>query len=96
MANMFIQKLECFVNLNRKVREDMLKSKGYNGFKNYETWNVAIYLDNSVLIQRVKHLFSSYAEVVDFFRLFGIFDTPDGVKLSDPELDYKELDAVLK
>jgi hypothetical protein len=72
----------------------------YNGWANYETWNVALYIQNEVSLYRLarslKHRRNPYAE----FRYlmtdeFGTTRTPDDVSYNDPSLDTDELNEMI-
>jgi len=79
----------------------------YNGWTNYETWNVALYIQNEYPIYRdayryVKQCrrldekveYTIFADVVA--RLYGP-ETPDGVSWTDiSQLDTSELDEMLE
>ena len=69
----------------------------YNGWANYETWNVALWLQNDF------NLYSIACSVDDFwdFRSYvtdGIIlpCTPDGVYYDNPSLDYSRLDEMIQ
>lgn len=77
-----------------------------NGWKNYETWNVSLYINNEygmymTACEWVKHQEYYDAPVdYDIFRhtmteLFGD-KTPDGVSWNDPSLDTAELSEMLE
>lgn len=82
-------------------------SKGYNGFRNYATWNVALWIANDEdlygLAQASAHTDIEagtrprYQHFVDTL----LFDpgqyalTGDGVRWNDPDLDIAALDEML-
>ena len=78
----------------------------YNGWTNYETWNVALYINNEWPIyrlacdwvqDRIEMGYDSFS--YDIFRhtLSDCFGkkTPDGVDYDDPNLDIQELTEML-
>ena len=82
-----------------------MSAQTYNGWANYETWNVALYINNEyemymTALDWVKHQLWYNASVdYDIFRhtmteLFGS-QTPDGVRWDDDTLDYAELTEML-
>ena len=77
----------------------------YNGWKNYETWNVSLYINNEyemymTALDWVKDRLWNKEEVkYDDFRhtlnsLYGD-KTPDGVYWDDDTLDHEELSEML-
>ena len=71
-------------------------SEEYNGWSNYETWNVALYMDNDEQSYALARTCKNYKE----YQFFNLTDprntTPDGVSLFDPKLNHKELDQKIK
>lgn len=68
----------------------------YNGYQNYQTWNVCLWLSNDELLYSLAKQCSSY----DHFRILirEIFDngnlrfeTPDGVAWSDSGINMAEM-----
>lgn len=78
----------------------VLKSD-YNGYKNYETWNVSIYLRNDKAIKsRAVALLKSgkvrgYDQLIQSLGLSGQ-ETSDGVAWSDKTIDRGQMETVLK
>ncbi len=73
----------------------------YNGWRNYETWNVALYIQNERglydLARSLRYRSNPYAEFR--FLMTDEFDTtrtPDGVSYNDPALDVDELNSMFK
>lgn len=64
----------------------------YNGWTNYETWNVALWLDNDQESYDIARTCSSYRE----YRTCVPSVNGDGVSLYDPKLNHKELDKKIK
>lgn len=78
----------------------------YNGWANYETWNVALYLDNdegiyNFMLEGLRHLLAernddwtgiSLQELRELVQnAFRGDSTPDGVRLSHSEIDWSEI-----
>lgn len=78
----------------------------YNGWTNYETWNVALYLDNdegiyNFMLEGLRHLLAernddwtgiSTQELRELVQsAFRGDSTPDGVRLSHSEIDWSEI-----
>lgn len=78
-----------------------MNANEYQGWSNYETWNVALYIQNEAslyqLAKFMRGLRNPYAE----FRYimtdeFETTRTPDGVSYNDPCLNVDELNAMIR
>ena len=67
----------------------------YNGWKNWATWNVALWLGNDEWIYKIARRCVRYADLVDRLEEYGMFRTPDGASYNDPDLDTHALDEWL-
>ena len=67
----------------------------YNGWANYETWNVALWLNNDEGLYALSRGHDSYDALTDDLRDMGFTETPDGVAYNDSGLDRVALDEVL-
>lgn len=67
----------------------------YNGWKNRQTWNVALWIGNDEGLYRLAKGCKSYA---DFLTRSGLRGerTPDGISYSGSRLDYKELGDMIR
>ena len=70
----------------------------YNGWSNYETWNVALWLQNDFEFYSIASHCTDYRS---FLFFFGVDDgvgkaTPDGVYFDDPRLSFEELDGMIQ
>ena len=73
----------------------------YNGWKNYQTWNVALWLGNDYPIYRVASGYSKYPSPYRSFRQeikdsTGYTRTKDGVSLWSARLDINALDERIR
>jgi hypothetical protein len=77
----------------------------YNGWKNYETWNVALWIGNDAGLYSISKGHTSYRGFVkgmrDIMEDNGVVDliyieTPDGVAWNDSGLDYDRLDEMIR
>jgi hypothetical protein len=78
-------------------------SEEYNGWKNYETWNVSLWINNEQAIyenavafmREANPLKNAYKGFVINCGLSGQ-RTPDKVAYMSAKLDYKRLDEMMK
>lgn len=63
----------------------------YNGCKNYETWNVQLWIANDEGLYNLARSCSDYAEFVENMREFGSTETMDNVAWNDSGIDLDEL-----
>ena len=69
----------------------------YNGWKNYETWNVALWIGNDeYLYQLAQKSCKSYQDFVELMHTSEQFLTPDGVAWNDSGLDIVELNEMME
>jgi hypothetical protein len=76
----------------------------YNGWSNYETWNVALWIGNDEglyrmareIAQRCHDDDSPYERFAEDMRECGFTETPDGVAYNDSALDIDELDDMMR
>ena len=75
--------------------------EGYNGWKNYETWNVALWLQNDYPLYCITRGFKTYATPFlslrqELSESLGYRTTKDGASLWDPTLDVAHLDSMIR
>jgi hypothetical protein len=73
----------------------------YNGYKNYETWNVALWLFNDYPLYSVVLGYKKYPQPflqmrADLRETFGYKTTKDGVSLWDKGLDISAIDDAIR
>ncbi len=74
-----------------------LAQETYNGWSNYETWNVALWIVNDYGFYSIALQCDDYAEFQELvIDDFGKSCTPDGVLWNDPELNHIELDEMIQ
>jgi len=71
-------------------------SDGYNGWSNYETWNVALWIGNDEGLYHIARESRDYQAFADTMRELGSTETPDKVARNDSGLDTDELDACIR
>ncbi len=67
----------------------------YNGFTNYQTWNVALWLGNDEGLYNLARRCDTYKDVVFTLLDCGVTQTPDGIDYNDIEIDETEMDEVI-
>ena len=74
----------------------MTTSTTYNGHKNYETWNVSLWIQNDEIFYSDAKECDTYAKFVACVESYGSTITPDEVSWTDPALDYEALNEMVK
>jgi hypothetical protein len=65
----------------------------YNGWTNYETWNVALWIGNHEGLYRISQSCASYDDFLSYMKQIGSEDTEDNVRWDDPTINHAELDT---
>ncbi len=68
----------------------------FNGWTNYETWNVALYIQNEYGLYELAKEIDSYKTFIDMMRELGSLETPDQVAWNDSGIDHNEINEMLK
>lgn len=73
-------------------------NSGYNGWKNYETWNVALYIQNDYRFYTVAKECKSYTEWLHKTRQYGIRGaaTADGVPYLSHKISQREINEMIR
>ena len=80
----------------------MTTSTSYNGWKNRQTWNVALWIGNDEGLYRAAVDFARRCKGRAVYRLFieshGMNgdSTPDGIKWDGTKLDYRALNSFMR
>ena len=72
-----------------------MTTKTYNGRANWETWNVALWVQNDYALYEVAKEAEEYGDIADYMVSNGMTHTPDGAEVDGPELDYEALDDMV-
>jgi len=70
-----------------------LLSTEYNGWENYETWNVALWINNNEYLYHLAQEVGNYVDFVDVLNDCGTDSTPDGVRYDDPKVNVVQLNS---
>jgi hypothetical protein len=75
-----------------------LNSETYNGWSNYETWNVSLWIQNDEGLYHLALEAGDYETFVDALEAVTFNDrsTPDGVKWNSPKVNRIEINEMLK
>lgn len=68
----------------------------YNGHKNYQTWNVILWINNDEALYSIANSVQSYDDFVETMReLDGpiAYETPDNVAWGDPTIDRETMNS---
>ena len=68
-----------------------------NGWANWETWNVALWIGNDEMLYRTARIYghSGYDALVPYLEALGDAFSVDGVRWDDPAIDRTEMDEML-
>jgi hypothetical protein len=68
----------------------------YNGYANWETWNVALWIQNDEsLYNAARNHCRNYQDLVAKLWECGIKETPDGCRWDDPAINGLEINAMM-
>ena len=69
----------------------------YNGWTNYETWNVALWIGNDERLYSMAREYKFYENFAEAMKYeLGMYETPDGVSWTDSALDMDELNEMME
>jgi len=69
----------------------------YNGWTNYETWNVALWINNEEGLYHLAMECGDYETLVNrLYSDYGVTETKNGVKWNDPKVNAIELNEMLE
>jgi hypothetical protein len=67
----------------------------YNGWANWATWNVALWLSNDETTYKVAQRYDSYDRLIPRLEMMWGQMTPDGARWMDGTIDTAALDEML-
>ena len=73
----------------------METSTDYNGYANYSTWNVSLFMCNVESVYHLVKRYDTWEKAKEVMSWHGITQTSDGVSFDSPDLNTDELDEVL-
>jgi len=72
-----------------------MTEKTYNGWTNYETWNVALWIGNDEGLYNMAREAGSYRAFTGMMRDCECTETPDSVAWNDSGLDLDALEEMV-
>ena len=84
--------------MNSSTQATKVQDQGYNGWANYETWNVVLWIQNDEGLYHSALELSRprYSDLVDLLWDCGSKETPDGVKWNSKKIKVSEINEMLK
>ena len=77
----------------------MTEDQLFNGWTNYETWNVSLWMQNEFVLYREALCVAMdggfYEDFVHLMEEMGCDSTPDGVQWGDPKVDADALSEMM-
>lgn len=74
-----------------------IADKTYNGWTNYETWNVALWIQNDEGLYDLAKNFTDYETLVNvLYEEFGVKETKDGVKFDSAKINTFQINEMLE
>lgn len=79
-------------------QKEHVQENKYNGWANYETWNVSLWINNNELMYALANdeTVKNYRDFCLRASSFGVTQTGDGVKFNDRKVNYIEIDDMIK
>jgi len=66
----------------------------YNGWNNYETWNIALWINNTEGLYNLAQDCGDYETLVKrLYEDYGVTETKDGVKFNSPKVNVVQLNS---
>ena len=65
----------------------------YNGWENFSTWNIALWLQNDEGLYNLALEVGNYEDFVEALKECGCEATPDGVRYDDPAVNVIQLNS---
>lgn len=69
---------------------------GYNGWKNYQTWNVSLYIQNEESLYQLARRCKSYTHFLARAGIMPGEKTADGVAWYDSRISKREVSAMIR
>lgn len=73
----------------------MTETETFNGWANWETWNVVLWIQNDEGLYDAAHQCATYQDLVTMLWECGSKETPDGCRWNDPKIDGLKINAMM-
>ena len=73
----------------------MTETETYNGWANWATWNVSLWLQNDEYLYKIARQYDRYDALIPRLEYSVGQMTPDGARWMDPTIDTDALDEML-
>jgi hypothetical protein len=74
-----------------------MKNNKYNGWANYETWNVALWIQNVEKLYNIAKQFDNWKDFINLGMAWAeVQVTGDDISFTDKKLNIKQLDKMIK
>lgn len=72
-----------------------MSTQTFNGWANWETWNVALWIQNDVSLYDAARNSRNYQDLVSQLWECGSKETRDGCRWDDPKIDGLAINAMI-
>lgn len=76
-------------------RRRPMSTATFNGWANWETWNVSLWIQNDESLYKAAKTCRSYQDLVAMLWECGSKETPDGCRWDDPAIDGIEINDMM-
>jgi hypothetical protein len=94
--------MKAKVTTNQNIKcvdqKEHAQENEYNGWTNYETWNVSLWINNNEQMYHIatRKIVRTYRDFVNVAKCLGITQTGDGVKFTNPKIDTDEMGEMIE
>ena len=92
--------MKAKVKTNQSIKcvdqKEHAQENKYNGWANYETWNVSLWINNNERLYDIAKDSKDYAEFIAFTKDIDITMTGDKVKYDNKLVNVDEINDMLK